>query len=541
VAGRSRKPEPPRELPRDQFDLFAPRKNAVLAEPIAVRQAAPALPSAPRLYSVGELTRELKGAIEERYAQLSVQGEVSNLSRPASGHLYFTLKDAEATLAVVLFRNQARLLRFELQNGQKVVCRGRLTLYPPRGQYQLAADTLEPTGVGALAVAYEQLKQKLAAEGLFEAARKRAVPVLPRRIGVVTSPSGAAVRDFLRVLHQRFPGLPVLIAPARVQGESAGGDIAAAIRDLNAWSAKRPERERLEVIVVTRGGGSIEDLWAFNEEVVARAIAASALPVVSAVGHEVDFTIADFVADLRCPTPTAAAERLAPERVKELEQLAVRRRRLVKGVERATAQRQHALVLALRRLGDPRRELTGRHLHLDTRADALDATLRRQLAERARNLTVGKERLHRAHPREQLLRNERALRATRGQLGLAMRRELGNARSELQQLRERLAACSPTSRLERAHRVLSEKRGRLGQLGTACVERQRRHLGSQAARLHALSPLGVLGRGYAIAFDIQGHVLRRAQDVQLGQKVRVRLGEGELSAEVEQVRGPSVE
>lgn len=543
-----------------QFDLFAPRtvapaepakvvpeaapepvKAAAAPAPVVVEPVVPKVVG-PRVYSVGELTREIKGELEGRYQRVAVQGEISNLSRPPSGHLYFTLKDADATLSAVLFRNQARLLKFDLQPGQQVVCKGRITLYEPRGQYQLACDAIEPTGVGALAVAFEQLKARLQGEGLFDAARKRPIPLLPRRIGVVTSPSGAAIRDFLRVLHHRFPNLPVLIAPARVQGEGAGAEVAEGLRALGAWSARQPPSQQLDVIVVTRGGGSIEDLWAFNEEVLARAIAASPIPVVSAVGHEVDFTIADFVADLRCPTPTAAAERLAPELLKELEHLAIRARRLHKAVERTTSTARNQLLQARQHLADPRRALAHQRLALDHRADAMEKALRKQLVERGQALARAKERLHRAHPREQLLRHERAARALRDRLFGAMVRELGEARGQLQGLRERLSAQSPAAQVQRAHRVLAERHGELEQLGRAVVAEHRRHFDAQRARLDALSPLKVMGRGYAIAFAADGRVLRSTEGVQPGQAIAVRLADqGELSAEVKAVRRGSVE
>src|SRR6266566_1984164 len=242
----------------------------------------------PRVYTVSELTREIKGILEGRFPSVLVKGEVSNLKAPSSGHLYFTLKDADACLDAVLFRTEARRLRFSVQNGLSLVARGRLALY-------------EPLGAGALQIAFEQLKERLQKEGLFESARKRKLPFLPRRIAVVTSPSGAAVHDFLRVLHRRFPNLPVLIVPVRVQGEGAAQEIARGI----VRAAKQP---RVDVVVVARGGGSLEDLWAFNEEVVARALCGCPVPTVSAVGHEVDITIADYCADVRAPTPTAAAE-----------------------------------------------------------------------------------------------------------------------------------------------------------------------------------------------------------------------------------------
>ena len=544
-----------------QFDLFAPRPDPVerpVTPPPVARKSTPVpapvpvvveapkpvvqVIAQPKVYSVAELTREIRGQLEDRYQRVAVQGEISNLTRPPSGHVYFTLKDAEATISAVLFRNQARLLKFDLQAGQQVVCKGRVTLYPPRGQYQLACDTLEPVGLGALAVAFEQLKARLHTEGLFDPGRKRPIPLLPRRIGVVTSPTGAAVRDFLRVLHQRFPELPVLIAPARVQGDGASTEVAAGIRKLCAWSASRPARERLDVIVVTRGGGSLEDLWAFNEENLARAIAQSPIPIVSAVGHEVDFTIADFVADLRCPTPTAAAERLAPVKVKEQELLAVRRRRLHKAIERTTSHARHALLQRQQKLGDPRREIAEQNLALDARSTALQKALRQKLKSRTETLAKLKERLHLAHPRQRLVQNERALRELRDRLLAEIRKELSGAREALSGLRERLVLETPREAVQRAHRQLAERNTTLRTLQQKAVASRRLHFDAQKARLDALSPLKVMSRGYAIAFGANGSVLRRADEAKPGDGVRVRLGDqGELLTVVQKVRGPSVE
>ena len=254
-----------------------------------------------RIYSISDLNAEVRELFDLKFPDIWVTGEVSNLRVAGSGHLYFTLKDETSQLRAVCFRNQARYLKFKPQDGMAVVARGRLSVYEVRGEYQLYVEFLEPAGVGALQLAFEELKQKLAAEGLFDAARKKALPILPKVIGVVTSPTGAVIQDILRVLHRRFPNINVMIYPVKVQGEGSAGEIAQGIEYFNRENSA-------DVVIIARGGGSIEDLWAFNEEVVARAIAASQIPVISAVGHETDFTIADFVADLRAPTPSAAAE-----------------------------------------------------------------------------------------------------------------------------------------------------------------------------------------------------------------------------------------
>jgi exodeoxyribonuclease VII large subunit len=260
----------------------------------------------PRPLSIGELTRAMKNALEPKFRDVWVAGEIANLRRQASGHVYLSLKDDEATIGAVLWVSQARRVKFALQEGQEIVARGFVEIYPPHGKYQLVLQEVEPRGAGALAILLQQVKERLQADGLLDPGRKRPLPFLPRRVGVATSPTGAALRDLLRVLHGRFPSLPVLVAPCRVQGEGAAATVIAAVRALC--------RARVDVIVVTRGGGSQEELWAFNDERLARVIAACPVPVVSAVGHEVDVTVADLVADVRAATPTHAAQLVAPVR-----------------------------------------------------------------------------------------------------------------------------------------------------------------------------------------------------------------------------------
>ena len=273
----------------------------------AAEKAQAAEGAEPDVYTVAEITRRIRRSIEEQFPTAWIVGEISNLARPRSGHIYFTLKDDRAQISAVMWRGVASRLRFELEDGMEVVVHGSLTVYEPRGSYQIICDRIQPRGLGALQLAFEQLKKKLDAEGLFAEERKRPLPFLPRRIGVVTSQSGAAIRDILRTIHNRYPGADVVLAPVRVQGTGAAAEIAHAIGNLNRLPG-------VDVLIVGRGGGSLEDLWAFNEEIVARAIHASAAPVISAVGHEVDFTIADFVADYRAATPTAAGEVVVPSR-----------------------------------------------------------------------------------------------------------------------------------------------------------------------------------------------------------------------------------
>jgi exodeoxyribonuclease VII large subunit len=454
---------PERAPPRPgQFDLFGRRVDG------------------PKIYSVVELTREIKGVLEGRFPNVLVEGEVSNLRTPASGHLYFTLKDDEAVLDAVLFRTEARRLRFKLENGLSLVARGRLAVYEPQGRYQLVCDGVDPLGAGALQVAFEQLKEKLQREGLFDAARKRKLPFLPRRIAVVTSPSGAAVHDFLRVLHRRYPSLPVLIVPARVQGEGAAQEVARGI-------ARAAKQAKIDVVVIARGGGSLEDLWAFNEEVVARAIVACPVPTVSAVGHEIDVTIADFCADLRAPTPTAAAELIVREKAELQADLAQRRARLQRGLEAQLARRQSQLDRLRGRVADPRRLIGDRKLRVDKLRQRLEDAARRELSARSEKVRRLRDRLQQQHPRERLHRLHR----------------------EVARLAEKLKAL--------AARALAARRHKFEGLG---------------GRLQALSPLKVLARGYAVAFDARGHALTSAAQVQPGEQVRVRLHQGELSTQV---------
>ena len=299
----------------------------------------------PRPWSVGELTRALKNAVEPKFRDVWVAGEVANLRRQGSGHVYFTLKDDEATIGAVLWASQARRVKFALQEGQEVLARGFVEIYPPHGKYQLSVQEVEPRGAGALAVLLQQVKERLQADGLLDPARKRRLPFVPRRVGVATSPTGAALRDFLRVLHARFPSLPVLVAPCRVQGEGAAATVISAVRALC--------RAKVDVVVVTRGGGSQEELWAFNDERLARALAACPVPVVSAVGHEVDVTVADLVADVRAATPTHAAQLVAPVRDELAAGLAALRARAGRALAGEVERRRGALRALRAELADP--------------------------------------------------------------------------------------------------------------------------------------------------------------------------------------------
>jgi exodeoxyribonuclease VII large subunit len=328
-----------------------------------------------KFLSISELNELIKGTLETRLDAFWVQGEISNFRMPPSGHYYFTLKDDKSQISAVMFRRQGAQLRFTPENGLAVLCFGRVSLYTVRGDLQLYVEEMEPQGQGALALAFEQLKSKLAAEGLFAAERKRPLPFLPHSIGIVTSDKGAALYDMLRIIGDRFPDRRIVIRPVKVQGEGAAREIAEGIADMNRFAA-------VEVMIVGRGGGSLEDLWAFNEEIVARAIAASRVPVISAVGHEIDVTIADFVADARAPTPTAAAEMVVPHKGDLVEQLETLSDRLVGAVEFHIEHARDGLAALAKRLADPSRKLRENQ----QRVDELSVALLRRFQERLRQL-----------------------------------------------------------------------------------------------------------------------------------------------------------
>jgi exodeoxyribonuclease VII large subunit len=438
-----------------------------------------------RVFTVSELTRAVKDTLEGRFGGLWVEGEISNLRVHTSGHVYFTLKDEEAQVRAVLFRSRVRRVRFEPADGLHILAFGRLDVYAVRGEYQLVCEVMEPKGLGALQLAFEQLKARLAAEGLFDAGRKRPLPALPRRVGLVTSPTGAAVRDFLRIVTRRFAGLQVLVCPVRVQGDTAAGEIAQALGTLN-------RRGDLDVIVLARGGGSLEDLWAFNEEAVARAIAASKIPVISAVGHETDVTIADFVADLRAPTPSAAAELVVREKAELVRQLATLGTRLRRAVGQRTGRVSDRLADIRRRrvLTDPGRPLRD----WARRGDDLGARLSRAMT---RHATRSRERLDRA---------ARALRPALLRAPVRHRRQLA-----------------------------AQLGGRLARALRGDTARRRRAVEALAARLDSLSPLACLARGYAIALSPAGEVVTRADQVRVGERLAVRLHAGSLGCRVEDV------
>ncbi|HET6431038.1 exodeoxyribonuclease VII large subunit [Dyella sp.] len=436
--------------------------------------------SSRRILTPSTLNRLVRGLLEDALPMVWIEGELSNVARPASGHLYFTLKDAGAQVRCAMFKLKSSRLAFKPVDGMQVLVRARVGLYEPRGEFQLVAESMEPAGEGALRRAFDELKARLDAEGLFDPARKRPLPRYVRRLGVITSATGAAIRDVLSVLARRWPLLEVDVLPVPVQGKEAPPAIEAMLRKASAAG-------RYDALLLTRGGGSLEDLWAFNDERVARAVHASAVPVVCAVGHEVDFSIADFVADLRAPTPSAAAELLVPDAAAmgcQLQQLSQR-------IAAVQHRRQHTL------------------------AQRLDHLLARLQSQRPQ------ARL--ARDRERLMHLQRRLLASIA--STSARRD-----RRLEQAHARLLAQHPRHRLALLARRLGELDPRLRRALAQLLERRRHALAQAGRTLHAVSPLATLERGYAIVFDAHGKVLRSPEQINPGDALLIRLADGELPA-----------
>jgi exodeoxyribonuclease VII large subunit len=434
-----------------------------------------------KIYTVSELTDSIRLLLEKEYPSVWIQGEISNLRSAPSGHQYFTLKDDAAQIRAVMFRLQSRFLKFRLEDGLRVIAWGRVSVYSARGEYQLIVDTMEPAGLGSLMLAFEQLRNRLAEEGLFDAERKRTIPPLPRTVGIVTSATGAAVQDMIRIIRRRLPGTNILLSPASVQGDRAPDEIVRALRRLC-------ETGDVDVIIVGRGGGSIEDLWAFNDERVVRAVSSCPIPIVSAVGHETDFTLTDFAADLRASTPSAAAEMVVLDKRTLQEAIAHLAGVLTNGMHKALDRRRALFREMVSRMQDPRRHIQDRRMRLD-------------------------------------------------ELSMRMARVM---RKRIEDLQERTQALTERLRPEHLRRVLMERKDmslelltRLERRGRAAVRDERTALESLAGRLDALSPLGVLSRGYSITFRQATHeVISDARTVDLGEEVQVRLWRGELQCKV---------
>ena len=444
----------------------------------------PGMPRDPAI-TVSQLNRRAKTLLEQGIPKLWVEGEISNMARPASGHIYFSLKDEKAQVRAAWFRQRQRGPAISFKNGDKVLAFGRVSVYEARGDYQLIVEQLEPAGEGVLKQRFDALKKKLLAEGLFDEERKQPLPALPQRIGVITSPSGAAVRDILSVLGRRFPAIPVVIYPAAVQGEAAPGELIAALE-----TAVR--RDECDVLIMGRGGGSLEDLWAFNDEALARAIVECPVPVVSAVGHEVDFTIADFVADVRAPTPSGAAEIVVPDQHDWLRRVSTLTARLARVGERAV---------------------------LD-RAQQLDWLARRLIS---------------ASPSATLRRQHDGLRENRARLVSAMRERLLQHRGDVQAYRSELLRLSPALAVERAIGKLAALQQRLDSGAHELLSELDHRVALLGRALHSVSPLATLERGYAIVLDADGTAMTDARSAKTGDEIRARLSKGELLANVTRV------
>jgi exodeoxyribonuclease VII large subunit len=444
-----------------------------------------------RIWPVRELVGQVRDLVEREYNDVWVEGEISNFRPAASGHLYFTLKDADAQLPAVLFRRQAMLLRFRPEDGLHVLVRGRVSVYEQRGQMQLIAETMEPVGAGSLQLAFEQLKEKLKAEGLFDQARKRALPAYPRTVGIVTSSSGAVIRDFLNIVRRRHSGLNVLLCPVSVQGTSSAAEVEAAIACLN-------DSALVDVIVLARGGGSLEDLAAFNSERVARAIAASRLPVVSAIGHETDFTIADFVADLRAPTPSAAAELITEAQHKIAEHLARLNHRIDRAVRFQILQARQRLARVPASRAESR--MTTLVHRSEQRLDELNFRMENALSHRLR-------RTHR----------------------------------EITDLTAAVMRHDPRRRLAEARAHFEACRARLDRTLERTLQLSAARLSALDGQLNSLSPLAVLDRGYALVLNTQGVLVRSAAQVAPGDHVLARLADGSFTSQVESASTNKVE
>lgn len=439
----------------------------------------------PSIFTVSRLNQTVRLLLEQEMGQVWISGEISNFTQPSSGHWYFTLKDDTAQVRCAMFRNSNRRVTFRPQHGQQVLVRANITLYEPRGDYQIIVESMQPAGEGLLQQKYEQLKAKLSAEGLFDQQYKQPLPAPAHCVGVVTSKTGAALHDILHVLKRRDPSLPVIIYPTSVQGDDSPGQIVRAIELANA-------RRECDVLIVGRGGGSLEDLWSFNDERVARAIFASTIPVVSAVGHETDVTIADFVADLRAPTPSAAAEVVSRNQLELLRQL---------------------------QNGQQRLEM------------AMDYFL----AERTRRFTQLQHRLHQQHPQLRLARQQTVLERLRQRMNVALEGQLKRATLRQQRVAQRLNQQNPQPKIYRAQTRIQQLEYRLAENLRARLSSTRERFGNAVTHLEAVSPLSTLARGYSVTTATDGKVLKQTQQVKAGDVLTTRLSDGWVESEVKGV------
>jgi len=476
------------------------------------------------VYAVSRLVREARGVLEGSFPLIWVEGEISNLAMPASGHIYFTLKDEAAQVRCAMFRNRNRNVRFTPKNGMQILLRVRVTLYEGRGEFQLVVEHMEEAGSGALQRAYEALKHRLGEEGLFDQAHKKELPVLPRSIGVVSSPDGAAVHDILTVLNRRFPAANVILYPVAVQG----GDSAKQIANMITLADSRQE---CEVLIVGRGGGSLEDLWSFNDELVARAIFACELPIISAVGHEVDFTIADFVADVRAATPSAAAELSVPDAEQWLVKIQNHSRRLSLLIKHRLHDEQRHLKNLAQRLPQPLTTINQQMQRLDQLTQQLNRSWRQMINTKRQQVDYWAVRLK--HPQAQIESNQYKLTHLNERLQQALKQKLDQLSSRNTKLSQQLQVNSPLPKIMHQQGVVGLARTRLDNVMQKMIEQHKSNLSEKMRTLAAVSPLNTLERGYSITTLSQtAQVIRHSDDVDVGQDINIQLQRGQLSCQI---------
>ncbi|MHB8487245.1 MAG: exodeoxyribonuclease VII large subunit [Candidatus Acidiferrales bacterium] len=479
------------------------------------------------VWRVSELNLRIRDLLDKEFPDLWVEGEVSNFRAAQSGHLYFTLKDEKSQIRCVCFRDQVRGLKFRPEDGLHVTVRGSVSVYEPRGEYQIYVSHIEPVGLGALQLAFEQLKKTLAAEGLFDAERKKPLPALPRRIGIVSSPQGAAIRDILRVLRRRFPNLHVVLYPVKVQGEGAAEEIVRAIRHFN-------RAVLVDVMIVARGGGSFEDLWAFNEEIVVRAIAASEIPIITGIGHETDTTIADFAADMRAPTPSAAAEIVVRTRAEFEKHIADCSRQLVQRMRYLFLEKRHRLRdLAMHRAFRRPEDLVRRsRQRLDDMNAALAAGLRGRLDEGRQRMKMASARMGLFDLRGRVGMLRIRVERRSGELSAALERAVTRKRRRYASVQVRIASLDLRARVGQLRRRFDRDASEFSAHARRYLVATRRKFEAATVRLEERSPFQLLERGYAIAYDANGRVLRSVEQVAAGDEIALRLARGEIAATV---------
>jgi exodeoxyribonuclease VII large subunit len=486
-----------------------------------------------KIWKVGELTARIRSLLEGSLNDISVEGEISNYHAAQSGHAYFTLKDAKSQIKCVCFREQLKTIKFKPEDGLQVTVRGSVSVYEQRGEYQIYVTLIEPVGLGALQLAFEQLKKKLAAEGLFDPARKKPLPLLPRAIGVITSPTGAAIRDILRVLNRRFVNARVQLYPVKVQGAGAAAEM---VEALGYFNRTRP----VEVIILARGGGSLEDLWPFNEETLARAIFASEIPVITGVGHEIDFTIADFVADLRAPTPSAAAEIVVKSRQEFERQINEHKRQLLHHIRYRISEWKHRVRDLETHRGFRQLEamIRSRRQLVDELSNSLAAGLRLRLTTARQRVTEASAHVASFDLRGRAAVLRRRIEQQRAALRAAFERLVARKRRGFASTQVRFAALDLRARVAKLRAQLERSSADLQVRIDRLLVARRRKLESATMRLEERSPLNILKRGFAIAYDASGKVLRSVDQVSIGDKIAVRLERGELGATVRTKKNP---